>query len=231
MIQLQRDGLIESTVGNDVIMVVGTVENNQAKNLAKSSNRFAILIQDTEQYAWAAAVNVAGFAFTIKMLDAAIDGLPVALGFILLQVILTFTRKRPCHPTEGHCDEYSPSQHLRVLAWCSKWQKELMNYAATNRPDAPVMIFAILYGLKRDYEVLKLSRIHEEWERTGDNNKAARRPTESGRIITSAALVMITVFSIGISSISLMKQFGLMLFRCRSRYDHCACTLVHAIYG
>ena len=61
-----------------------------------------------------------------------------------------------------------------------------------------------------DYEVLMLSRIHEEWERTGDNNKAvAVGLQKSGRIITSAALVMITVFSaFGISSISLMKQFG-----------------------
>lgn len=75
------------------------------------------------------------------------------------------------------------------------------------------MIFAILFGLSMDYEVLMLSRIHEEWERTKDNTKAvAIGLQKSGRIITSAALVMITVFSaFGLSSVSLMKQFGFML--------------------
>ena len=75
------------------------------------------------------------------------------------------------------------------------------------------MIFAILFGLSMDYEVLMLSRIHEEWERTKDNTKAvAVGLQKSGRIITSAALVMITVFSaFGISSVVLMKQFGFML--------------------
>ncbi len=80
-------------------------------------------------------------------------------------------------------------------------------------PTTPVMIFAILFGLSMDYEVLMLSRIHEEWERTKDNTQAvAVGLQKSGRIITSAALVMITVFSaFGLSSVSLMKQFGLML--------------------
>jgi RND superfamily putative drug exporter len=75
------------------------------------------------------------------------------------------------------------------------------------------MIFAILFGLSMDYEVLMLSRIHEEWERTGDNTKSvAVGLQKSGRIITSAALVMVTVFSaFGLSSVSLMKQFGFML--------------------
>jgi RND superfamily putative drug exporter len=64
-----------------------------------------------------------------------------------------------------------------------------------------------------DYEVLMLSRIHEEWERTGDNTMAvATGLQKSGRIITSAALVMVTVFSaFGFSSVSLMMQFGFML--------------------
>jgi RND superfamily putative drug exporter len=91
---------------------------------------------------------------------------------------------------------------------------ELLNFTPQPiDPTTPVMIFAILFGLSMDYEVLMLSRIHEEWERTGDNTKAvAVGLQKSGRIITSAALVMITVFAaFGISSVVIMKQFGLML--------------------
>ena len=71
----------------------------------------------------------------------------------------------------------------------------------------------IVFGLSMDYEVLMLSRIHEEWERTEDNTLAvATGLQKSGRIITSAALVMVTVFSaFGFSSVSLMMQFGFML--------------------
>ena len=40
---------------------------------------------------------------------------------------------------------------------------------------APVMIFAIVFGLSMDYEVFLLSRMHEEWERTGDASRRRRR--------------------------------------------------------
>ena len=110
----------------------------------------------------------------------------------------------------------SISATFGMLVFVFQWGNgaELLNFTAQPiETTNPVIIFCIVFGLSMDYEVLMLSRIHEEWERTGDNNKAvAVGLQKSGRIITSAALVMITVFSaFGISSISLMKQFGLML--------------------
>ena len=59
----------------------------------------------------------------------------------------------------------------------------------------PMMMFAILFGLSMDYEVFLLSRVREEWLRTGD----ARASVPNGlaataRVITSAALIMICVF-------------------------------------
>jgi RND superfamily putative drug exporter len=59
----------------------------------------------------------------------------------------------------------------------------------------PVLMFAILFGLSMDYEVFLVSRIHEEWVRTGDNEQAVTRgQAETGRVITAAALIMILVF-------------------------------------
>jgi RND superfamily putative drug exporter len=60
---------------------------------------------------------------------------------------------------------------------------------------APVMFFAILFGLSMDYQVFLVSRMHEEWVHTRDNKRAIRvGQAETGGIITAAALIMITVF-------------------------------------
>ena len=59
----------------------------------------------------------------------------------------------------------------------------------------PMMMFAILFGLSMDYEVFLLSRIREEYQRTGDNAGAvADGLAATARIITAAAAIMIAVF-------------------------------------
>jgi RND superfamily putative drug exporter len=62
-------------------------------------------------------------------------------------------------------------------------------------PSLPVVLFCSLFGLSMDYEVLILTRIKEAYSRTGDNTLAVAEGLEmSGRIITSAAAIMVTVF-------------------------------------
>ncbi|MBI2703784.1 MAG: MMPL family transporter [Actinobacteria bacterium] len=59
----------------------------------------------------------------------------------------------------------------------------------------PVMMFAVLFGLSMDYEVFLLSRIHEEWLLTKDHRAAVVNGIGStARVITAAALIMISVF-------------------------------------
>ena len=60
---------------------------------------------------------------------------------------------------------------------------------------APVMLFAILFGLSMDYQVFLVSRMHEEWVHRKDNKRAVTvGQAETGGIITAAALIMIAVF-------------------------------------
>jgi RND superfamily putative drug exporter len=60
---------------------------------------------------------------------------------------------------------------------------------------APVMFFAILFGLSMDYQVFLVSRMHEEWVHSRDNRRAITvGQAETGGIITAAAFIMITVF-------------------------------------
>ena len=59
----------------------------------------------------------------------------------------------------------------------------------------PVIMLAILFGLSMDYQVFLVSRMHEEWVHCHDNARAIRiGQTTTGRVITAAALIMISVF-------------------------------------
>jgi RND superfamily putative drug exporter len=60
---------------------------------------------------------------------------------------------------------------------------------------APIMLFAIVFGLSMDYEVFLLTRVREEYDRTGDNGRAvADGLAATGRVISAAALIMVCVF-------------------------------------
>jgi len=60
----------------------------------------------------------------------------------------------------------------------------------------PIIMFCVLFGLSMDYEVLLLSRIQEAYRRTGDNREAvAEGLARTARVITGAALIMVTVFA------------------------------------
>jgi RND superfamily putative drug exporter len=60
---------------------------------------------------------------------------------------------------------------------------------------SPMMLFAIIFGLSMDYEVFLLTRIREEYDRTGDNAQAvANGLAATGRVISAAAAIMICVF-------------------------------------
>ncbi|HSV40523.1 MAG TPA: MMPL family transporter, partial [Nocardioidaceae bacterium] len=75
----------------------------------------------------------------------------------------------------------------------------------------PLFMFAILFGLSMDYEVFLLSRIREEYLRTGDNKAAVvRGVAATGRTITAAALIMVAVFSgFILGSDPVVKMMGL----------------------
>ncbi|MGZ8763612.1 MAG: MMPL family transporter [Acidimicrobiia bacterium] len=77
----------------------------------------------------------------------------------------------------------------------------------------PLIMFAILFGLSMDYEVFLLSRIREEFLRTGDNRESvATGVASTARVISSAALIMISVFlSFVVSDQPVVKMLGLGL--------------------
>lgn len=77
----------------------------------------------------------------------------------------------------------------------------------------PTIFFAVLFGLSMDYEVFLLSRVREEYDATGDPKESvARGMAVTGRVITSAALIMTVVFlSFVVNPSPLVKMMGLGL--------------------
>ena len=75
----------------------------------------------------------------------------------------------------------------------------------------PVILFCVLFGLSMDYEVFLLTRMKEVWDRTGNNTEAVARGLErSGRIVSSAALIVVLVAgSFAFADIVLIKALGL----------------------
>ncbi len=78
---------------------------------------------------------------------------------------------------------------------------------------APMMLFAVVFGLSMDYEVFLLSRVREEWHRTGDSHlSVANGLATTARVITAAAAIMVFVFgSFMFESDRIFKLFGVGL--------------------
>ena len=65
----------------------------------------------------------------------------------------------------------------------------------------PMMMFAIVFGLSMDYEIFLLSRVKESWDITRDNSlSVARGISSTARVITAAALIMVSVFTAFVGS-------------------------------
>jgi putative drug exporter of the RND superfamily len=75
---------------------------------------------------------------------------------------------------------------------------------------APMMLFAIVFGLSMDYEVFLLTRVREEYDKTGDNRQAvADGLAATGRVISAAAAIMVCVFgSFVLGDDRALKLFG-----------------------
>ena len=163
---------------------------------------------------------VAGFAaYNADNLKAISDNLPRALAFILIATsFLIFLQvKSIVIPIKAIAmNILSISASFGMLVWVFQWGygSDFLNFTPQSIDSGnPVIMFCIVFGLSMDYEVLMLSRIHEEWERTGDNTLAvANGLQKTGGLITGAAAIMVVVFTaFGLSSIVILKQIGLGL--------------------
>ena len=142
-------------------------------------------------------------------------GLVVLLSFLLL---MTVFRSFVIPLTAAVMNLLSIGAAFGVLVAVFQWGDggSLIGLTGTSPIEAflPVMLFAILFGLSMDYQVFLVSRMHEEYIKSGHNNRIGVRNglAATGKTITAAALIMILVFgSFILGGERVIKEFGIGL--------------------
>ena len=142
-------------------------------------------------------------------------GLVVLLSFLLL---MTVFRSFVIPFTAAAMNLLSIGAAFGVLVAVFQWGDagSIIGLTGTGPIEAflPVMLFAILFGLSMDYQVFLVSRMHEEYIKSGGNNRVAVRNglAATGKTITAAALIMILVFgSFVLGGERVIKEFGIGL--------------------
>jgi putative drug exporter of the RND superfamily len=159
-------------------------------------------------------------AETVDFRDAVRGRLPIAIGIVVIATfvllfLMTGSVVLPCKALIMNV--LSLGATFGALVWVFQ-DGHLSGLLGFDPPGAldlimPIIVFVFAFGLSMDYEVFMLSRIKEAYEETGDNDSAVAIGLQrSGKIITSAALLIVIVFAGFVSGeIVAMKQLGLGL--------------------
>jgi uncharacterized membrane protein YdfJ with MMPL/SSD domain len=168
-----------------------------------------------------ASVQVGGeTAAIVDLLDVLWERLPLMVGLVVLVtfVLLFLAFGSLVLPLKALVmNVLSLAASFGAMVWIFQDGNlsGLLDFTPSGYLDAtnPVLLFAVLFGLSMDYEVFLLSRVREEWDRTGDNTAAVAIGLQrTGGIITSAALLlMIVVAAFSTSGIVFVKMIGVGL--------------------
>lgn len=167
---------------------------------------------------WGANIEVGGTAATsVDTVDGIKAGLPGAVVFVIAgsYLILLFTFGSVFLPLKAIVMtllSISASLGTLVLVFQDGHLSSLLGFTATGEivTVTPILMFSILFGLSMDYEVLMLTRIQEEYLRTGDNRGSVAFGLErTARVITSAAAIMMVAFgAFMLADIVIIKSLG-----------------------
>jgi len=158
-------------------------------------------------------------AFSIDFTDFILQRIPLAVAYVMIVTylvlfLLTGSVVLPLKAVIMNILSIGASFGALVWVFQLGHLSSLLNFtAAPLDPSVPVLLFCIVFGLSMDYEVLLISRIQEEYRRTGDTTRAVADGLEkSGRLITGAAAIMVAVFlAFGLADVVLIKSIGLGL--------------------
>ncbi len=158
-------------------------------------------------------------AFDVDVIRFIQGRTPLAVGFVVLVTCLVFflltgSVVLPLKAVLMNLVSISASFGALVWIFQDGHLSHLLGFTPQSiDPSIPVILFSIVFGMSMDYEVLLVSRIQEEWRRTGDNRRAVATGLErSGRLITGAAAIMVAVFaSFGLAEVVIIKAIGIGL--------------------
>jgi RND superfamily putative drug exporter len=170
--------------------------------------------RDSEVQAWVGG-STASF---IDLADEIGDRLPLVIAIVLVLsfLLLTIAFRSLLVPLKAVAmNLLSIGAAFGIVSYVfgHDWSARLLGIdgAAPIVSFVPLMMFAILFGLSMDYEVFLMTHVRERWQATGDPHQAVVEGLAgTARVITSAALIMVSVFcAFLLSGIPTIKQFGL----------------------
>src|SRR5205809_140294 len=204
----------ERMVGPRVTMLVAqtplAVDSQEARALVKTIRR--------EHPPVAAEVLVTGrTAYDVDFVALVSRVAPGAVAFVLAATfvalfLLLGSVLLPLKAVVMNCLSVTASYGALVWIFQDGHFKDWLGFTpGPIEPVIPLIMFCVLFGLSMDYEVLLLSRTHEEFERTRDNDRAVVASlAATGRLITGAALIMATVFfGFGVARTVMIKEMGI----------------------
>jgi len=158
-------------------------------------------------------------AFDLDVVNFILDRTPTAVGTVILitYIVLFLLTGSVVLPLKAVLTNlFSISASFGAMVWIFQeghLSQQLGFTAQSIDPSLPVILFSLVFGMSMDYEVLLISRIQEEYRRTGDNQAAVAMGLEkSGRLITGAAAIMVAVFlAFGLAEVVLIKALGIAL--------------------
>jgi RND superfamily putative drug exporter len=143
-------------------------------------------------------------ASTSDFIDAVYGSFPLMIALIAITTFILLARAfrsllLPAKAILLNILSVAAGWGALVLIWQKGYGSELIwDIEATSSVPSwiPVIVFAFLYGLSMDYEVFILSRMREEYDRTGSTESAVIRGIgRTGRLVTSAALILFLAFT------------------------------------
>ena len=158
-------------------------------------------------------------AFDLDIVNYILQRTPIAVGSVILvtYVILFLLTGSVVLPLKAVVTNlFSISASFGAMVWIFQQGhlSHLLGFTPQSiDPSVPVILFSIVFGMSMDYEVLLISRIQEEYQRTGDNQAAVAMGLEkSGRLITGAAAIMVAVFlAFALADVVIIKAIGVGL--------------------
>jgi len=210
----QLQALIRGTVGEHIIVFDVVTQKGIYSDEARQLVRSIRTLQPPPD----ATLAVTGFtAIDLDTVDFIASHTPAALAYIVVatMLVLFLLLGSVVLPLKAVVmNLLSISASFGAIVWIFQdghFAAQLGFTPGSIDPTLPVIMFCTVFGLSMDYEVLLLSRIQEEYLRTGDNTAAVASGLErSGRLITGAAAIMVGVFAaFALADIVLIKAIGL----------------------
>ncbi|MFF7333994.1 MMPL family transporter [Streptomyces sp. NPDC008150] len=199
-------GVTTPRTTKDGDVLVATVTPDSGPQDAATDTLFATLTDHTLPDALS-GTGTTGYltgstAGNLEFRDTVTERLPLIVGIVLVAafVLLTVVFRSLVIPLKAvvlNLLTTGASYGVLVAVFQWGWGDSLLGMGEPVPIESyvPMMMFAIVFGLSMDYEIFLLSRIAEEWHASLDNTRAvARGLSLTGRVITSAALIMTAVF-------------------------------------